>query len=112
LIETSEDDAVAGAYAATDEAFHNILLPDEFAAYEDFSDNIKKQVTAVKLSPVERATIQAMRVRKLLGREPSTTEVERLRAACSALERELAELKAKNAALKANLVAVTREVRP
>jgi hypothetical protein len=53
-------------------------LPDEFAAYEDFSDNIKKQVTAVKLSPVERATIQAMRVRKLLGCAPSTTEVEKI----------------------------------
>ena len=113
LIETSEDDAVAGAYAAADAAFHNILSPDELAACEEFSDNVRKQVTAVRLSPDERATIQAMRVRKLLGRAPSTVaaEVERLRAACIALERELAELKAENAALKADLAAVTGEMR-
>jgi hypothetical protein len=110
LIETSDNAIIPEV--EIDEAFHNILSPDELAAYEEFSDNVKRQVTAVRLSPVERATIQAMRVRKLLGCAPSTTEVERLRAACSALERELAELKAKNAALKADLAAVTREVRP
>jgi len=112
LVETS-DDAILPE-CEIEEAFHNILSPDELAAYKEFPDNVRKQVTAVRLSWDERATIQAMRVRKLLGRAPSTVaaEVERLRAACNALERELVELKAENAALRAaGLAAVTGEGR-
>jgi len=113
--EADEHDA-DNDYTESEAALAAKLSADELAALMAFSSAQVDEVLRVELSLDERATVEALRVRQLLGRAFADDEMETLRAAnhelerkCLALESELEELKAENAKLHAALAAPTGE---
>jgi hypothetical protein len=100
----NDEDEDDEAYAALADK----LSADELAAFDAFSSAQLMEVLATELSLDEGATIEALRVRRLLGRPFADDEAERLRAAnhewerkCHALASEVEELKEENAKLQA-----------
>jgi len=100
--EAAEADEAEPSAVEREAALNAKLSADELAALNLVSSAQLMEVMAPELSLDERATIEAMRVRRLLGRAFADSEIERLRASkhelerkCLALESELEEVKAK-----------------
>lgn len=114
-IEADEADEAEPSAVEREAALNAKLSADELAALNLVSSAQLMEVMAPELSLDERATIEAMRVRRLLGRAFADSEIERLRASkhelerkCLALESQVEELKEENAKLKSALAAATR----